>query len=67
MLSTDLFGRPFRELSAAAEHRKTEMMATFAACGIFWPYIPVDQDMSMLPCVVNNPLVTSQHDKSIFS
>jgi hypothetical protein len=62
-LCIDSFGRPFRELSAAAEHRKMELMSTFATCGIFWPFIPVDQDMSVLPCIVNNPLVTSQHDK----
>jgi hypothetical protein len=62
-LSIDSFGQPFRELNAAAEHRKTEPMGTLAACGVFWPFIPVEQDVSVLPYIVHNPLITSQHDK----
>ena len=62
-LSIDSFWQQFRELRAAAEDRKRELMYKFAECGIIWPLVPVDQDMSMQPYIVTNPLVTSKRDK----
>jgi hypothetical protein len=63
MLSSDSLGQSFRDLRTAAAYRRTELMATCANYGIFWPYIPVSQTMSGLPFTVHNPLITSMDIK----
>ena len=62
-LSCDEFGQQYRSLLAAAAARRDELDNIFTACGMVYPFLPVDQDLNEFPLIFNNPITTSVSDK----